>query len=327
MPNETMTPVAEDQVGAESFAALLEESFAEGGPVEGSVVRGTVIDIDSDNVLIDVGLKSEGRVAIKEFATPGQEAEIKVGDRVDVYLDRMEDRNGEAVLSRERARREEAWTQLEKAFNDTERVTGTIFGRVKGGFTVDLSGAVAFLPGSQVDVRPVRDLGPLMGTPQPFQILKMDRRRGNIVVSRRAVLEESRAEARNELLANLKERQVLEGVVKNITDYGAFVDLGGVDGLLHVTDIAWRRINHPTEALSIGQTVNVQVIRYNPETQRISLGMKQRRRRPGPCLRNELDQEERASRKDHLDQPGSRGDGARRRFQQTADQPRPQAVL
>ena len=275
MSNETAMPAEESMMSGENFAALLEETFREGELKEGSVVKGTVIAVEGDSVLIDVGLKSEGRVALKEFSTPGQEPEIKVGDKVDVYLERMEDRNGEAVLSRDRARREEAWSQLEKAFNDNERVTGNIFGRVKGGFTVDLSGAVAFLPGSQVDVRPVRDVGPLMGTPQPFQILKMDRRRGNIVVSRRAVLEESRAEARNELLANLKERQVLEGVVKNITDYGAFVDLGGVDGLLLVTDIAWRRINHPTEALSIGQTVNVQVIRYNPETQRISLGMKQ----------------------------------------------------
>ena len=259
----------------DNFAALLEESFGEGEITEGSVIKGTVLSIDGDNVLIDVGLKSEGRVPLKEFGVPGQPPEIQPGDVVDVYLERMENRNGEAVLSRERARREEAWTQLEIAFEKGERVTGSIFGRVKGGFTVDLSGAVAFLPGSQVDVRPIRDVGPLMGTPQPFQILKMDRRRGNIVVSRRAVLEESRAEQRSELLANLKEGQVLEGVVKNITDYGAFVDLGGVDGLLHVTDIAWRRINHPTEALSIGQTVKVQVIRYNPETQRISLGMKQ----------------------------------------------------
>ncbi|MEX2453359.1 MAG: S1 RNA-binding domain-containing protein, partial [Rhodospirillaceae bacterium] len=269
MATETATALKED------FAALLEESFGDGELSEGSVIKGTVLSIDGDNVLIDVGLKSEGRVALKEFGVPGHPPEIKIGDVVDVYLERMENRNGEAVLSRERARREEAWTQLEVAFEKTERVTGTIFGRVKGGFTVDLSGAVAFLPGSQVDVRPIRDVGPLMGTPQPFQILKMDRRRGNIVVSRRAVLEESRAEQRSELLANLKEGQILDGMVKNITDYGAFVDLGGVDGLLHVTDIAWRRINHPTEALSIGQTVKVQVIRYNPETQRISLGMKQ----------------------------------------------------
>ncbi|HEY7690346.1 MAG TPA: 30S ribosomal protein S1 [Dongiaceae bacterium] len=263
------------QTPKESFAALLEESFGGSSGLEGSVIKGTVVAIESDSVLIDVGLKSEGRVALKEFTPPGQAPEIKIGDLVEVYLERMEDKNGEAVLSREKARREEAWAQLERNFKENQRVTGVIFGRVKGGFTVDLSGAVAFLPGSQVDIRPVRDVGPLMGTPQPFQILKMDRARGNIVVSRRAVLEESRAEARSELVASLKEGQVLQGVVKNLTDYGAFVDLGGVDGLLHVTDIAWKRINHPSEALHIGQTVKVQVIRFNPETQRISLGMKQ----------------------------------------------------
>jgi small subunit ribosomal protein S1 len=261
--------------GMESFAALLEESLGTAESLEGTVVRGRVLSIENDMVLIDVGLKSEGRVALKEFAVPGQPSELKAGDTVEVYLERMEDKNGDAVLSREKAKREEAWTLLEKAFTAQQRVTGVIFGRVKGGFTVDLSGAVAFLPGSQVDIRPVRDISPLLGTPQPFQILKMDRSRGNIVVSRRAVLEESRAEARSELVANLKEGQILQGVVKNITDYGAFVDLGGVDGLLHVTDIAWRRINHPSEALQIGQTVTVQVIRFNPETQRISLGMKQ----------------------------------------------------
>ena len=259
----------------EDFAALLEESLQEQSSFEGTVVKGTVVSIDNDMALIDVGLKSEGRVPLKEFAGPGQDPELRVGDTVDVYVERLEDKNGEAVLSRDKARREEAWLQLERAFNDQEKVKGVIFGRVKGGFTVDLAGAVAFLPGSQVDIRPVRDITPLMGTPQPFQILKMDRNRGNIVVSRRAVLEETRAEARNELVASLKEGQVLNGVVKNITDYGAFIDLGGVDGLLHVTDIAWRRINHPSEALTIGQSVEVQVIRFNPETQRISLGMKQ----------------------------------------------------
>jgi small subunit ribosomal protein S1 len=259
----------------ESFAALLDESLGTSSSLEGTVVKGHVIAIENDNVLIDVGLKSEGRVPLKEFAVPGKAPELKVGDIVEVYLERMEDKHGEAQLSREKARREEAWTLLEKSFTANERVTGVIFGRVKGGFTVDLSGAVAFLPGSQVDIRPVRDITPLIGTPQPFQILKMDRSRGNIVVSRRAVLEESRAEARSELVANLKEGQILNGVVKNITDYGAFVDLGGVDGLLHVTDIAWRRINHPSEALHIGQSVKVQVIRFNSETQRISLGMKQ----------------------------------------------------
>lgn len=260
----------------ESFAALLEESLGENDSLEGTVVKGTVINVDSDAALIDVGLKAEGRVALKEFATaPGQPAELKIGDTVEVYIERLEDKNGEAVLSRDKAKREEAWKLLEEQFNANERVQGVIFGRVKGGFTVDLNGAVAFLPGSQVDIRPVRDITPLMGNPQPFQILKMDRSRGNIVVSRRAVLEETRAEQRAELVENLKEGQVLEGVVKNITDYGAFVDLGGVDGLLHVTDISWKRINHPSEALSIGQTVNVQVIRFNAETQRISLGMKQ----------------------------------------------------
>ncbi len=262
-------------VAKESFAALLEESMGSENNLVGQVIEGRVISIENDFALIDVGLKSEGRVLLKEFAPPGQKADLSVGDKVEVFLERMENKNGEAVLSREKARREEAWTQLEKAFDKTERVNGVIFGRVKGGFTVDLQGAVAFLPGSQVDIRPVRDVTPLMGTPQPFQILKMDRSRGNIVVSRRAVLEESRAEQRSELIAGLKEGQVLNGVVKNITDYGAFIDLGGVDGLLHVTDIAWRRINHPSEALQIGQTVDVQVIRFNRETQRISLGMKQ----------------------------------------------------
>jgi small subunit ribosomal protein S1 len=260
----------------ESFAAMLEEQLGGTDSFEGTVVKGRVIALENDMVLVDVGLKSEGRVALREFATvAGQMPVLVPGDTVEVYIERMEDRNGEAVLSRDKAKREESWTALEKAFNEQQRVTGVIFGKVKGGFTVDLNGAVAFLPGSQVDIRPVRDIGPLMGTPQPFQILKMDRGRGNIVVSRRAVLEESRAEARSELVANLREGQILDGVVKNITDYGAFVDLGGVDGLLHVTDIAWRRINHPSEALQIGQAVRVQVIRFNPETQRISLGMKQ----------------------------------------------------
>src|SRR5215510_11587414 len=275
MAKSAAARIGKEKSESESFASLLEETLGAAQGLEGSVLSGTVVSIEGEFALVDVGLKSEGRVALKEFALPGQKAELKAGDVVEVYLERMEDKNGEAVLSRDKARREEAWTQLEKQFKDNQRVNGVIFGRVKGGFTVDLNGAVAFLPGSQVDIRPVRDVGPLMGTPQPFQILKMDRARGNIVVSRRAVLEESRAEARNELVANLKEGQVLQGVVKNLTDYGAFVDLGGVDGLLHVTDIAWRRINHPSEALSIGQTVKVQVIRFNPETQRISLGMKQ----------------------------------------------------
>jgi small subunit ribosomal protein S1 len=269
------SPDAPRELSKESFAALLDESLGSIERLEGSVLKGTVVAIEGDVAVVDVGLKSEGRVALKEFAQGGQPAEVAAGDEVEVFLERIENKNGEAVLSREKAKREEAWAQLETAFEKNERVTGVIFGRVKGGFTVDLSGAVAFLPGSQVDIRPVRDVGPLMGSPQPFQILKMDRSRGNIVVSRRAVLEETRAEQRSELVASLKEGQVLQGVVKNITEYGAFVDLGGVDGLLHVTDISWKRINHPTEALSIGQQVDVQVIRFNAETQRISLGMKQ----------------------------------------------------
>ena len=268
------TPVAEMTTN-ENFAELLEESLEKQQSFEGTVAKGRIISIENDMVLVDVGLKSEGHVPLKEFISPGEDSDIKPGDEVDVFVERLENNNGEAMLSREKARREESWVLLEKSFSDEERVTGIIFGRVKGGFTVDLNGAVAFLPGSQVDIRPVRDISPLMGTPQPFQILKMDRKRGNIVVSRRAVLEESRAEERSKLISQLTEGQVLEGVVKNITDYGAFVDLGGVDGLLHVTDIAWRRVNHPSEVLQIGQSMKVQVIRFNAETQRISLGLKQ----------------------------------------------------
>ena len=242
---------------------------------EGTVVKGHVVAIEKDVAVIDVGLKTEGRVALKEFAGPGREAALQVGDEVEVFLERVENAMGEAVLSRDKARREESWGRLEKSFENNEKVQGVIFNQVKGGFTVDLDGAVAFLPRSQVDIRPIRDVTPLMNVPQPFQILKMDRRRGNIVVSRRTVLEETRAEQRQELVQNLEEGQVIDGVVKNITDYGAFVDLGGIDGLLHVTDIAWRRVNHPSEVLNVGQTVRVQIIKVNPETQRISLGMKQ----------------------------------------------------
>jgi small subunit ribosomal protein S1 len=259
----------------EDFASLLEESFKTNNPLQGSVLKGRVIGIENEFVVIDVGLKSEGRVAVREFTTPGKELEIKIGDFVDVFLERLEDRDGMVVLSREKARREESWLDLDRAFQNAERVNGIIYSRVKGGFTVDLGGATAFLPGSQVDIRPVKDVGPLMGAPQPFMILKMDRARGNIVVSRRAVLEESRAEARTDLIKGLKEGQILDGVVKNITDYGAFIDLGGVDGLLHVTDISWQRINHPSEALQIGQSITVQVVRFNQDTGRISLGMKQ----------------------------------------------------
>ncbi len=260
---------------SDDFAALLEESFeTNGAPAEGAVLKGTVIDIQNDMAIIDVGLKTEGRIDLKEFGIDENSSPV-IGDVVEVYLERIENEMGEAVLSREKARREEAWERLEASATNEEKVEGRIVGRVKGGFTVDLGGAFGFLPGSQVDIRPVRDVTPLLNLPQPFQILKMDRRRQNIVVSRRAVLEETRAEQRNELVQNLEEAQIIEGVVKNITDYGAFVDLGGVDGLLHVTDIAWRRVNHPTDVLSIGQTVKVQIIKLNQETQRISLGMKQ----------------------------------------------------
>ena len=259
----------------EDFSAMLEESFGSGGLQESSVIKGTVVAIEKDMAVIDVGLKTEGRVALREFNGPGRESQLKVGDEVEVFLDRIENALGEAVLSRDKARREESWGKLEKAFQNNEKVSGVIFNQVKGGFTVDLDGAVAFLPRSQVDIRPIRDVGPLMHNPQPFQILKMDRRRGNIVVSRRTVLEETRAEQRPELVQNLEEGQVIDGVVKNITDYGAFVDLGGIDGLLHVTDIAWRRVNHPSEVLAIGQTVKVKIIKINHETHRISLGMKQ----------------------------------------------------
>jgi small subunit ribosomal protein S1 len=261
----------------DDFAALLDESLggASTGGFEGRVVKGTVTGIENDKAVIDVGLKSEGRVALREFAQPGQPHGLKIGDEVEVYVDRVENADGEAMLSRDRARREAAWDKLENEFGEGKRVEGVIFGRVKGGFTVDLDGAVAFLPGSQVDIRPVRDVQPLMDVPQPFQILKMDRRRGNIVVSRRAVLEETRAEQRSGLIQNLAEGQIIDGVVKNITDYGAFVDLGGIDGLLHVTDMSYKRVNHPSEVINIGDTVRVQIVRINQETQRISLGMKQ----------------------------------------------------
>ncbi len=259
----------------EDFAALLQESFASNDLAEGYVAKGIVTAIEKDVAIVDVGLKVEGRVPLKEFGAKSKDGTLKVGDEVEVYVERIENALGEAVLSREKARREESWAKLEVKFEAGERVEGVIFNQVKGGFTVDLDGAVAFLPRSQVDIRPIRDVTPLMHNPQPFEILKMDRRRGNIVVSRRTVLEESRAEQRSEIVQNLEEGQVVEGVVKNITDYGAFVDLGGIDGLLHVTDMAWRRVNHPTEILNIGQSVKVQIIRINQETHRISLGMKQ----------------------------------------------------
>ncbi len=259
----------------EDFASLLEESFTTNDLSEGTVINGTVVGIEKDVAIIDIGLKTEGRIPLKEFANPDRSITLKVGDSVVVYLERVENALGEAVISRDKARREESWINLEKAYEAQIKVNGTIFNVVKGGYTVDLDGATAFLPRSQVDIRPIRDVGPLMNILQPFQILKMDRRRGNIVVSRRTVLEETRAEARTELVANLEEGQVIDGVVKNITDYGAFVDLGGIDGLLHVTDIAWRRVNHPSEALTVGGSVKVKIIKINQDTHRISLGMKQ----------------------------------------------------
>ena len=262
-------------IAREDFAALLEESFQRADMAEGTVIKGKVVAIEKDDAVIDVGLKTEGRVKLKEFTGPNKDVILKIGDEVEVYLERVENALGEAVISRDKARREESWVKLEQAFEKQEKVNGTIFNQVKGGYTVDLDGAVAFLPRSQVDIRPIRDVGPLMGMPQPFEILKMDRRRGNIVVSRRTVLEETRAGQRQELVSNLEEGQIIDGVVKNITDYGAFVDLGGIDGLLHVTDIAWRRVNHPTEVLTVGQTVKVKIIKINQDTHRISLGMKQ----------------------------------------------------
>jgi len=259
----------------DDFAAMLEESFNKSDSLEGSVIKGKIVAIEKDMAVVDLGLKTEGRVALREFTGPGREGAPTIGDEVEVYLDRIENALGEAVISRDKARREESWVKLEKAFEAGEKVNGVIFNVVKGGYTVDLDGATAFLPRSQVDIRPIRDVGPLMNIAQPFQILKMDRRRGNIVVSRRTVLEETRAEARTELVSNLEEGQTVDGTVKNITEYGAFVDLGGIDGLLHVTDMAWRRVNHPSEVVTIGQQLRVKIIKINHDTHRISLGIKQ----------------------------------------------------
>src|SRR3984885_13882589 len=265
----------------ENFSELFESYVKSGEKNEGSVITGVIVAIENDDiVVIDLGLKSEGRVPLKEFAQNGKVPELRVGDEVEVYLEKLENKNGEAIISREKALREESWTRLERACAKAERVDGVIFGRVKGGFTVDIDGAVAFLPGSQVDIRPVRDVTPLMGITQPFIILKMDRKRGNIVVSRRAILEESRVEARNELLGKISEGQILDGVVKNITDYGAFIDMGGIDGLLHAPDISGRPINHPSEVLHVGQTIKVMVTKFDQESKRISLGIKQLEKNP-----------------------------------------------
>ncbi len=334
----------------DDFAAMLEASLGKNQSFEGRVVKGIVTGIENDLAVIDVGLKSEGRIPLREFAGLDGKHGLTVGDEVEVFVDRVENANGEAMLSRDRARREASWDALETQYAAGERVEGVIFGRVKGGFTVDLNGAVAFLPGSQVDIRPVRDVTPLMNLPQPFQILKMDRKRGNIVVSRRSILEESRAEQRSGLILSLAEGQIVDGTVKNITDYGAFVDLGGIDGLLHVTDMSYKRVNHPSEVLNIGDVLRVQIVRINRETQRISLGMKQleadpwttaaakyavdtqaqgprhqhhriwrlcrtrsRHRRPGARFGNVVGQEERPPRQDRFDQPGSRSHRPRSR--------------
>ena len=266
---EKLNPTIDD------FAALLDESMSKINLSEGTIIKGVVTALENDFVIVDVGLKTEGRIPLREFKSSAGQITPQVGEDVDVYLDRIENSNGEAVLSREKARRQESWNKLEKLHADGVRVEGVIFGRVKGGFTVDLDGAIAFLPGSQVDIKPVRDVGGMLNVAQPFQILKMDRKRGNIVVSRRAIIEENRGEVNQELASSLEEGQTLDGIVKNITDYGAFIDLGGMDGLLHVTDISWKRVNHPSDLLKIGQSVKVQIIKINPETKRVSLGMKQ----------------------------------------------------
>jgi len=270
----------QNEVIEENFSDLFEEYIRTGEKVEGSLVRGYVIGIDSECVTIDVGLKTEGRIPLKEFYIGQEKPEIKVGDEVEVYLEKLENRHGEAGLSREKVLREKSWVRLEKAHVKAEKVDGVIFGRVKGGFTVDLEGAIAFLPGSQVDIRPVKEVDPLFGIPQPFIILKMDKKRGNIIVSRRAILEESRMEMKNEILGKMREGAIIDGIVKNITDYGAFIDLGGVDGLLHITDISWRRINHPSEVIKLGQSLKVIVTKYNDDTKRVSLGLKQLEENP-----------------------------------------------
>ncbi len=278
---------AQEFDNSEDFASMFEESLKERDIAEGSVTKGIIVSVEHDFIIVDVGLKSDGRIPLKEFMVTGKMPELQVGDEVEVYIDKVENRNGECIISREKAVREAAWERLEKFCQEGQVVEGVIFGRVKGGFTVDIQGAVAFLPGSQVDIRPIKDVGPLMNVPQPFMILKLDRKRGNIVVSRRAVLEESRQENRDEILSNIKEGAVLDGTIKNITDYGAFVDLGGVDGLIHVTDISWKRINHPSEVFSVGQAVKCMVIKYDENSKRISLGIKQMETNPWEGVSNQ----------------------------------------
>ncbi len=256
------------------FASLLDEFMDTATSFEGKVVKGTVVSIEKDVVLIDVGLKSEGNVSLRELQDFISGA-VSVGQVIDIYVEKLEDRNGEVVLSIEKSRREACWSELEKAFNENSNVVGVIHSRVKGGYAVKIEGVPAFLPGSQVDIRPVRDANLLIGMEQPFKVLKIDRPRNNIVVSRRAVLEEARAEAKGKLISELSEGQIINGMVKSVTDYGAFIDLGGVDGLLHVTDISWKRVHHPSDLLKPGQNIDVMVLRFNKDIGRISLGMKQ----------------------------------------------------
>ena len=259
----------------ENFSELLEKSLVDFKYKEGQIIKGTVMAVHNDTVVVDVGLKSEGRIPIKEFHSPGEDHSINIGDKYDVYLEKLENKEGEALLSRERARKEESWSNLEKLQDAKQQVTGIITGRVKGGYAVDISGAVAFLPGSQVDLKPIKDISPLLNKPQPMVILKMDKLRGNIVVSRRALLEESRKADRSKLLSDINEGDKLKGIVKNITDYGIFVDLGGLDGLIHVTDLSWERVNHPSEKFNVGEEIEVVVTKHDKENNRISLGLKQ----------------------------------------------------
>jgi small subunit ribosomal protein S1 len=261
-------------VQSESFATLFEQNSKTSTWIN-KVVKGSIIGVDDSFIVIDVGLKSEGRIAASEFTNGGRRMELKVGDKIDVYIDHYENRNGEIVLSREKALKEASWYDLEKAYREGTSVMGVICNRVKGGFMVDLNGVNAFLPGSQIDVRPVKDISPLQGIEQPFIILKMDKLRENIVVSRRGILEGANAEERAKVIANLEEGQILDGIVRNVTSYGAFVDIGGIDGLLHNTDISWKRINNAADVLFQGQEIKVKIVKFNRETKRVSLGMKQ----------------------------------------------------
>ena len=263
------------EISSERFSELLEESLSNSFIQEGKVILGTIVSIESDLVIIDFGMKTEGRVSIDEFKSEIRDSSLKIGDQVEVYLERIENALGDAVLSRDKAKKEENWFKLQECQKENVVVQGEITGKVRGGFTVDIDGTQAFLPGSQVDVKPIRDIRPLMYMSQSFHILKMDKRRGNIVVSRKSVLTDSSNVSKSEVLESLSEGQEIEGIVKNITDYGAFIDLGGIDGLLHVTDISWKRINNPSEVISIGEKVKVLITKLSREDQRVSLGMKQ----------------------------------------------------